>query len=139
MSGAVPGVHAAAAAAACEALLRETESAERAASRGDVDALHGALDARDRLLDALDVTLAAMARAARTDSSARQALAGSWDDLVAGAAAVQRANIAMLRTVQGECARLSAAMHAPDDDPVADAYAARGAAERFPEHFASRA
>jgi hypothetical protein len=96
-------------------LAAETRRAEQALETDGGDALYTILDARDRMLVALEGISGALGSMA-TPAQARA-------ELVAMAAELQRANVALMQRVQGECDRLADAIAALDrPDGVAGAY-----------------
>jgi hypothetical protein len=96
-------------------LAAETCRAEQALETDGGDALYTILDARDRMLVALEGISGALGSMA-TPAQARA-------ELVAMAAELQRANVALMQRVQGECDRLAGAIAALDrPDGVAGAY-----------------
>jgi hypothetical protein len=96
-------------------LAAETRKAEQVLEAEGGDALYAILGARDRMLVALEGIGGALGPSA-TPAQARA-------ELVVMAAELQRANVALMQRVQGECDRLAGAIAALDrPDGVAGAY-----------------
>ncbi|CAN5240867.1 hypothetical protein BH09GEM1_BH09GEM1_12420 [soil metagenome] len=113
-----------------ERLIERTRGAGESVLRGDVEALHDVLDARDAMLGSLEKIIAMLA-ANTAPLTARHGVESAMTriELLAQASVLQRANVQLMRTVRWEAARLETSIAGVKRrDTVGVAYGAAGSA-----------